>query len=326
MLNFAESQGEDTKELVQNLGLEGIGDREEHMRVPLVCYDQLWATLVEKTGNPLLSLKFAQGFSGQGQNHVFYLMILKCCNGLQILEKLCRYHDVMSNHLHLSIKEEGERVLLVLKSQGTSLTQRLSVEAFSAVILGLLSHVSKNHILPQRIGFQHQAAGAVADYKKAYGLSPDFSAKENHLVFNRSVILEPLHPSDPKLLLAIESYVQNLLENITGNIGLAGRVKEILVDSLGGRLPTLQEVAKKMALSPRGLQQKLALEGSSFRKLVNEVRREMAVYWLREGTMSMGEITFMLGFAEQSAFVRAFHRYEGVAPVKFREEVKPKKL
>ena len=82
--------------------------------------------------------------------------------------------------------------------------------------------------------------------------------------------------------------------------------------------PTLDRLARRLHMSARTLHRRLAEESTTFRQVVSEVRQELAERHLREGKLAIAEIAFLLGFSEASAFHRAFKRWTGLSPQKYR--------
>jgi AraC-like DNA-binding protein len=73
-------------------------------------------------------------------------------------------------------------------------------------------------------------------------------------------------------------------------------------------------------MSPRTLQRKLQTEGRSFAEVLDRTRRHFADCYIKERTLALTEIAHLLGFSEQSAFTRAFHRWYGISPSRYRDE------
>jgi AraC-like DNA-binding protein len=73
-------------------------------------------------------------------------------------------------------------------------------------------------------------------------------------------------------------------------------------------------VARALNQSPSTLQRRLRKEGTSYQTLLDSTRRELALHYLREGEHSIADVAFMLGFADQSNFTRAFRRWTGKTP------------
>jgi AraC-like DNA-binding protein len=105
--------------------------------------------------------------------------------------------------------------------------------------------------------------------------------------------------------------------------GTSGRetachLRAFLADELRRGLPTLQVAAARLAMSRRTLHRRLRDDGTSFRDLLEEARRELAEVCLRDRDRSLSEIASLLGFSEQSAFHRAFKRWTGKTPLSYR--------
>jgi AraC-like DNA-binding protein len=82
-------------------------------------------------------------------------------------------------------------------------------------------------------------------------------------------------------------------------------------------------MAARLQLTSRTLQHRLKQNGVAFKDLVDEVRRTLALHYLRDERWSLLEVAFMLGFSEQSAFSRAFRRWHGLSPQAWRKAHTP---
>ena len=83
-----------------------------------------------------------------------------------------------------------------------------------------------------------------------------------------------------------------------------------------------EDVARSMGMSARSLQRRMQDEGTTYQAFVQEVRADLAASYLAEGQMPLGEIAFVLGYSEPSAFHRSFKRSRGVTPLKFRAQAR----
>ncbi len=128
----------------------------------------------------------------------------------------------------------------------------------------------------------------------------------------------PICLANPQLLETLEQFAQNLLHKLyfadTCSDKVARRIGTMLFrgDKIG-----IDIVSKDLAQSSRSLQNRLKVEGTSFQKLFDQVRKELALNYLKDGDTAISEIAFLLGFSEQSAFNHAFKRWTGTTPRKF---------
>lgn len=117
---------------------------------------------------------------------------------------------------------------------------------------------------------------------------------------------------------------------IVGRNGVAGssdrtsiEVSEIrgaITRELRAGEPSLEKVAKRAGMSARTLQRRLRGRGVSFKKLLDDVRRSLALQYVDDHSRSISEITFLLGFSSVGAFSRAFRRWTGEAPTRYRQK------
>jgi AraC-like DNA-binding protein len=87
------------------------------------------------------------------------------------------------------------------------------------------------------------------------------------------------------------------------------------------RFPTLREAARELLMSARTLQSRLKTENTSYNRLANEVRKELAIRYLAQPEYSVGEIAYLLHFSEPSAFQTAFRKWTDATPREYRQRV-----
>ncbi len=108
-----------------------------------------------------------------------------------------------------------------------------------------------------------------------------------------------------------------LVSAIKDNRHLVGRVKTTLLQMATPELPGLKEVADIFCTTPRTLQRALAKEGTTFRKIINELKMQISVLLLRHEPYMVKDISYLLGYSETAAFVRAFHKWYGQNPSEY---------
>jgi len=123
----------------------------------------------------------------------------------------------------------------------------------------------------------------------------------------------PLPRSNPQALALSEALCRDVVERRRERSGLARAVRIHLTQQLGSGAP-MCGVARELGLSERTLRRRLADEGTTFRRLLDEVRESLAVELLATGRLSVEEVALRLGYAEGSPFIVAFRRWTGVTP------------
>src|SRR5690606_31476348 len=80
-----------------------------------------------------------------------------------------------------------------------------------------------------------------------------------------------------------------------------------------------EDVARVLHISVRTLQRKLEDTGTTFRKMAEEIRAQLAEEYLADSSVGIAEVAFLLGFGDQSSFNRAFRRWTGETPGRWRK-------
>lgn len=138
-----------------------------------------------------------------------------------------------------------------------------------------------------------------------------FSASGVELYFPAAVMQRSLQGASEELRRALGG----LVSDHSGRETSVARLVEDRVRSLlSAGDCTLAKVADTLATSPRTLQARLALEDTSFRQILERVRREIATFHLRRGDMQLTQLAMVLGYSELSAFSRSFRDWYGVSP------------
>jgi AraC-like DNA-binding protein len=188
-----------------------------------------------------------------------------------------------------------------------------------ASLMNIARKATAQSIMPTRVSFQHPAPKRTASYREWFGEHVTFDAPHDEISFTRADLERPLVSADPTLRDVLEAHARVLLERLPDEQAkTAQRVRHAIADQLRAGAPSLESVADSLGLPSRTLQRRLRDEGTRFDALLDEVRQELAKRYLRDDRISIQEAAFLLGFADVASFHRAFVRWTGKTPAKFR--------
>jgi AraC-like DNA-binding protein len=171
-----------------------------------------------------------------------------------------------------------------------------------------------------RVRFRHAAPRDVSAHEAFFGGPIEWNADRNELTIADEMARLPLPKADPALAAYFDRHVQRLLEREPdAPERIARRVRAFLLEEVKRGAPTLQTAAAHLRTSPRTLKRRLQEEGTTFQDLLDAVRCDLAKRYLEEQRLALGEVSFLLGFSEPSAFHRAFKRWTGKTPLAYRQ-------
>jgi AraC-like DNA-binding protein len=154
-------------------------------------------------------------------------------------------------------------------------------------------------------------------YPATFGCKVLFGQPENELVFDAGWLDGPPILGNEISYSTLAQLCDELLEELQLHIGLAGKVREILLVNLA-RPTSFSAVAKHLAITPRTLRRKLREENTSYRDLIDELRMHVAIRYLRDTQLTIEDIAGSLGYSEAANFRHAFRRWTERAPQDFR--------
>ena len=97
------------------------------------------------------------------------------------------------------------------------------------------------------------------------------------------------------------------------------RVTAAIVDLLPSGGIADEKIAASLNMSVRSLQRRLKEVGTTFRKLLDTIREDLATTYVQDPEIELAEVAFLLGFSDQSAFSRAFRRWKDKSPREVRK-------
>jgi AraC-like DNA-binding protein len=144
-----------------------------------------------------------------------------------------------------------------------------------------------------------------------------FNAAVNALLFARGDVTLPLPTGNAELAEVHERVACEHLRRLD-QAQSCHRTRAVIIRHLQDGEPRRPKIATMLGMSERTLQRRLAAEGTSFERLLDDTRRELAQHYLGQSNISLADIAYLLGFSDQSSFFRAARRWFGNSPRGYR--------
>jgi AraC-like DNA-binding protein len=295
---------------------------EPDRRLPASAMERLWAAGESLTGDPDLGLRSAESYNPGALSIVGYV-ILSCRTTGQALERLARYAPLLNEGLHVDLdRHNGITTCRFGAAEGVDSylqrTPRQATETLAAGIVLTLQRLTATPPRPVAVRFRHPAPASIVEHLRLLGPQIEFGQADNAVVYDSAALEAGQLSADPALLEIFEADAHRRLAQLPAHGAVSGRVSRLLATRLRGEVPSLGHIAAELAMSERSLQRGLRDEATSYRDLVDEVRKDLALAHLARAGTSATDVAFLLGFSEPSAFTRAFKRWTGESPSRFK--------
>ena len=237
----------------------------------------------------------------------------------EALALYCRYQRIVGGAFdwRLHPAEHGQCLLEMREMRLTPIAV-LAQEWSPAAVVATVRTLSGDPVTPVRAEFEHSAPPYQAAYTAVFGCPLHFEAGRTALVFRDADLEKPAIYGDPSLAAQFEQICKHVLARLDVDSPVSNQVLGVLLKQMAGEEPSITTVAKQLAMSTRSVQARLQEEGTNYKDLLAQARRRLAEQHLRNPSMSIAEVSFLVGFSEPSAFHRAFKRWTGSTPATFR--------
>ncbi|MEB0080297.1 AraC family transcriptional regulator [Pseudomonas sp. CCI3.2] len=315
------SYDQDPQPLLEQYGLDPARLAEPGARLSIPRYMRLGHAAIQLTGEPGLGLRMGQ-LSRISQAGLAGVTAAQAPTVREAARCLIRFEALYGANYrgHSSFHEDARGAWLRFYSISPyNAYNRFVVDSILASWIQQLSNLAGQPLLVEKIEIEFSEPLYVEAYRYLSDNSVSFGAEMNQLRLSQTslALRNPDHcPSTWRHLLLL---CEKELEQLTRTRSLRERIIQLLGPLLsGGREPDLEEVAARLKLPTWTLRRKLAEEGTQFRAILNDTRRDLAMTYIRDTELAFGEIAYLLGFASAEAFQRAFKRWNEQTPGEFR--------
>ncbi|MBX7101424.1 MAG: AraC family transcriptional regulator [Myxococcaceae bacterium] len=323
ILRRLQEQGHAVAQLTERLSLPEGAATEPELVLPLESLEALWQRAAELTQDEAFGLNLAANFP-RGTYGLVEFIARNSATVRDGLQRIARYAGLMNDRVEVRFSERGglgrfeHRV--ANRPQGYG---RHGNEFFVPAVLFQARLISGEALMPRRVWFAHPQPKDVTLHRELLGTGRlEFDAGSNGFELTEAELALRITSADAPLLETLEHQAARRLDETPASLSTAERVRTELVRTLDEGL-SLQSVAARLHLTARTLQRRLGDEGTTFAKLHDAVRSEVGKALVRDPSMGLSEVSFRLGYAELPVFLRAFKRWTGTSPTRWREKSAP---
>lgn len=312
-----EHYGLDYHAIAREAGIDPDHGYSPNDRLPVSKLQKLWHLAVSHTGDLCFGLTYAS-FIQPAALHGLGLAWLSSDTLKDGLNRLVRYQRVVSTALNIQLEEHHETYNLIFHTNAFGGQPAIaSIDAGVAAFFSMCKLTAGPDIQPTHVMFEHEKPECAKRFNEFFGIEVEFSADDNRVIFDKETLEKPLSTAHPELARVNDEMVIEYLRHFDKEV-ISTQVRAQIIEQLPGGIPHQDMIAQSLNLSLRNLQRKLQAEGTSYKELMDETRKELAIQYLKGSDRQIIEIGFLLGFSETSNFSRAFRRWVGVSPQQYR--------
>lgn len=232
-------------------------------------------------------------------------------------ERFVRFSRTVLGTVDVSVDESDAGLSLVFDFSNESFAPQFRLDANRSIVLAMIQCNAGPDFHLQSVSFSHAEPKDASPFYALFQCPVTFNADVDSLTISLADADKPRACSNKQLA---QLHDQLLIEYVAklDKSNIVERVKLAIINELGTGHFSDSTIAESLLMSQRTLQRRLEENDTTYKLLLNEVRQDLADTYLTDSSLSLTEISFMLGFSEMSAFSRAFKRWSGQSPSDYR--------
>jgi len=304
--NFLAAAGFDAERLGQSDG-----------RISCEEYGALQELALDLTGDEALGLHMAEAATATTYNLLAHL-VAHATTLREAIESLLRFHRLlMDTPLWQLLEQDRIATLLYEVPPGSARCRRFNAELTLAGFFRMVRHFDRE-ARPRSVAFEHAAPSYRAEYRRIFEGLETFEEPCTGIVLDRELLdCVQLH-KDVEFHAALRAQAERRISQLARNTTYAERVREYLLERATPDRRDMNAAARALGLSARSLRRRLRQEGSSYSTIAEQVLATLAKRLLSDEERSIEATAYTMGFADPSAFYRAFKRWTGTTPKAYR--------
>ena len=269
----------------------------------------------------LFGLRLGQSYDLRASGLAAYVTIT-AASMREAMENAARYGALTDTSADFALTEAGGVARFRMDSRCPLVrASRQATEFRAGFVVASCRRWVGARFRPLEVRFTHARESARREVEALLGCPAEFARETTEMLVSADQLALPVSAADPYLLAVLEHHAEDVLAGREpARDGLRERVARLVTKGLPKGVPTARRVASALGLSERTFARRLQAEGTSFRQLVDDIRRDMARSYLSDPELTLAQVAYLLGYADQSAFSNSFRRWTGQSPRRFRSE------
>jgi len=310
----AQSAGLDLAPILGATGLTVRDIEDENVRLRVATQINCLNLLAEALGDRLLGFHVALTMDLRQTGLLYYVAASSNTLG-DAMQGIARWSVMLNEGIRLET-DFGHAFRIGFEYAGVSRrSDRHQIEAWTTAIVRCCREITGRGLQPVHVSIMHPRIVESAELDGFFGRSVDFNADRDAVFFAGEAAKLPVVNADRYLNRLVVGYCKDVLARRKARSGMTqADVENVIASLLPHGQPRIEDVAQKLRVGTRTLRRKLAAEGVTFARILEDLRFALAKHYLAEQAFSISRIAWLLGYTEVSAFSHAFRRWTGRTP------------
>jgi AraC-like DNA-binding protein len=287
-------------------------------RIPFRKHAVLLEIAARELGDPLFGLHLGARIHPKGAG-LLGAVLLGASTVEDALLTLVRYLRVLDEGVALEVEIKRKHTILTASINDHRVgVRRQAVEFAVSLLVSLCRSLTDTLVEPVRVEFEHPAADRVGRVQRTFGAPVRFEAPRNVIVLNTDDLDLPVRRTKTGLLDRLERDRRAVLGRAPRVRDLPYRVRELIARFLSTSDSRVEAVAGALDISARTLERRLKDHGLVYKRMIDDIRRGLALRYLGNERLVLPQVAFLLGYSEMASFIHAFRRWTGTTPAHYR--------
>lgn len=289
----------------------------QHASLTPAEYYRLWRGMEQAAGDREIALLLAENFSAEAFDAPIFASL--CSPDLNTAVERLRHYKPLIGPMNLGVDKDDTATTLTIECYGYDEMVPKTLGLCELVFFNALARLAtRERIVPIALTLPRLPDNLPA-YTEYFGCELR-KGDSITIAFSAADANKPFLTANGAMWDFFEDKLNRKLADLDATASTGERVRAVLMEALPSGVSSIELVAQKLAMSKRTLQRKLSSESESFQSILIAVRADLADHYLERSHLSLGEISFLLGFQESNSFIRAYSGWKGISPGQYREQ------
>jgi AraC-like DNA-binding protein len=302
--------------ILQAAGVDPATLADPDARIPRLVVGNIIFTSQTKTGDAAIGIHAGER-TESADFGVLDHVVRNCPDLRRALQCTARYMRLQDDNIEGHLIEDGDRAIWQIRNAIPTVLRVTNDYQVTVTLMNLRRRLGR-HEAPLEVHLRHHDATDAAEYARVFQAPVRFDQPHNAVVIRRELLDAPVASANPDAFSVFEIQAARLLNELSRRDTTMERITRLLLQRIGQEDIGIDSVAHALDMSVSTLRRRLVDEGTTYRTIVDELRQRLALQYVANRRIAIGEIAFLLGFSTQSAFGTAFRRWMGASPLEYR--------